>query len=171
MKPLYCLVAMSLICCCLQAQTPADPAKIANIEEIFKLTRVDQMQQTIFAQMRAMTTAQLDKMPNRPKDTSEFQEVQDRMFALLTDKLGWTKLKPRYVALYDETFTAQEITGILDFYRSPAGTAMLQKMPVLMSKSMALSQTLLGDYMPELQSIMEEVRAKHKGDNASPNRP
>ena len=170
MKPLTCLLAMTLVCCSLRGQT-TDSAKMANIEEIFKLTKVDRMQQAVFAQMQSMATAQLEKMPNRPKDTSEIQEVQDRMFALLLDRLSWTKIKPRYVSLYDETFTASEITGMLDFYKSPAGLAMLEKMPVLLSKSMALSQTLLGDFQPELQRMMEEVHAKHKGDNASPSRP
>lgn len=160
MKPLSCLLPVVLACLSLQGQTQ-DPAKIANIEEIFRLTKVDQMQQQVFAQMQTMTTAQLEKMPSLPKDTSEAREVQDRIFALLRDRISWAKMKPQFVSLYDETFTAPEIAGMLEFYKSKAGTAMLEKMPVLLSKTMTLSQTMLGDFMPELQRIMDEVKAKH----------
>ncbi len=170
MKPLSCLLPVVLACLSLQGQTQ-DPAKIANIEEIFKLAKVDQWQQQMFAQMQTMMTAQMEKMPGRPKDTSEGRELQDRMFGLLQDRMSWAKMKPQMVSLYDETFTAVEIAGMLEFYKSPAGTAMLEKMPVLLSKMMTLSQTMLGDFMPELQRIRDEVKAKHNAKEPSPSRP
>ena len=70
-------------------------------------------------------------------------------------------MKDRYVRLYDETFTAQEISGILEFYKTPTGSAMLDKMPVLISKSMTIAQEQMGDLMPEIQRIAEEAKHKH----------
>ncbi len=37
---------------------------------------------------------------------------------------------------YAETFTAEELQDILDFYRSPAGTKMISSKPQLMAKMM-----------------------------------
>ena len=48
---------------------------------------------------------------------------------------------------------------------------MLEKMPVLLSKTMTLSQTMLGDFMPELQRMMDEAKAKHNEKVPSPSRP
>jgi hypothetical protein len=39
---------------------------------------------------------------------------------------------------------------------------MLEKTLQLMQKSMAVGQQLMGDAMPEIQRMMEEMKQKHK---------
>jgi hypothetical protein len=49
---------------------------------------------------------------------------------------------------------------MLAFYQSPAGRAMLEKMPAMMPKSMALVQAQMGDLMPEILRITKEAQQK-----------
>ena len=65
-------------------------------------------------------------------------------------------MKPIYTKIYDETFTSDELSGIVAFYKSPAGRAMVEKMPVLMSKAMAAVQLQMGDVMQQMQQIGTE---------------
>ena len=63
------------------------------------------------------------------------------------------KIRPQLVKLYGETFSAEEIDNILTFYQSPAGHALLDKRPVIMSKTIAL-------LMPEIQRLVKETIPK-----------
>lgn len=161
MKRLTSLLALALFCFSLAAQTP-DPAKIANIEEIFAITKADQMQQQVFSQLEAMAAAQLQKTPGYVQNPDALREMNQRLFQILTQRMNWGKIKPSFVTLYDETFSASEISGMLAFYKTPAGAAMLSKMPVLMSKTMTLAQALMADAMPDVQRTVEEFIAKSK---------
>jgi hypothetical protein len=62
--------------------------------------------------------------------------------------------------LYDEVYSEEQITGILAFYKSPAGQAFLNKMPLLVSKSMEMRQ--MADLIPEIQRITTEAIEKSK---------
>ncbi len=71
-------------------------------------------------------------------------------------------MKPEYVRLYDEVYSDEELNGILAFYKSPAGQAFLNKMPLLMTKSMEIAQRRMAAVMPELQRITKEAVEKSK---------
>jgi len=135
-----------------------EASKRAKIEELFQLTDVERMLGQVLGQVRSMQTAQAERMAMSAEARSRAREIQDRIQAVVARMLSWEKIKPQYVALYAETFTEDEIDGMLAFYRSPAGRAMREKMPVLMQKSMALTQQMMKEIQPEITKIMEEGR-------------
>jgi hypothetical protein len=135
-----------------------EASKKTKIEELFQLTNVDRMVGQILGQVRSMQTAQTERMAMSAEARSRTHEIQDRIQALIARALSWDKIKPEYIALYAETFTEEEIDGMLAFYKSPAGRAMLEKMPVLMQRSMALSQRMMQEIQPEMTKIIEEGR-------------
>jgi hypothetical protein len=67
-------------------------------------------------------------------------------------------MRPSYIKLYSETFSEEEIGGMLAFYESPAGRAMLAKMPTLLTKLIEVAQAQMNDLQPEIQRIMRESR-------------
>jgi hypothetical protein len=107
-----------------------------------------------------MLSSQFGSMPAEARQAAE--EMQQKVMKLLADRLNWDKAKPAYIKLYSETFTESEIDGIVGFYKSPPGQAMLSKMPVLMQKSMAVSQQLMGDVMPDIERMAEEMKQKYQ---------
>lgn len=147
--------------------TPAradDATRKAKAEELLKVSNADQMMKQVFDQMRAQVkaieAAQAGKtdIPADARKASE--EIGDRIMALTEERLG--KMQIMLVQVYADTYTEEEIDGILGFYKSPAGQAMLRKMPVLMQRSMALGQQLMGDLMPEIQKMTQETQEKLK---------
>jgi|HubBroStandDraft_6_1064221.scaffolds.fasta_scaffold315968_1 hypothetical protein len=137
-------------------------SKNAKIEEIMQLMHSDRMLNQVLDQMTNTLRTQLDKMdvPAEARQTQD--EMQQKMMTLIADRLSWNKAKSAYISIYAETFTEGEIDGMLGFYKSSAGQAMLEKMPRLIQKSMAVAQQLMSDAMPEIQRMVEESKQKYK---------
>ena len=140
------------------AASADEASKRAKIDEIFQITNVDRMVKQITDQMQAMQLAQIAKMDKAAQPKAE--EAQNRMSQLLAERLSWERLKPRFSKLYEETFTEEELDGTLAFYKSPAGRALLEKMPALMARSMAVAQEMIADVMPEIESAVRPSQKK-----------
>jgi hypothetical protein len=138
---------------CLNAQALTKQAKI---ERILSLTNADATMDQVFNQRKAMTASAVPA-GTTPEQRARAQEVQNKIFDLVKSRMNWDKMRPQYVKLYDETFADEEITGIFAFYQSPVGHAMLEKMPALISKTMAVVQSQMVDLMPEIQRITKEA--------------
>jgi hypothetical protein len=137
-----------------------EASKTAKIEEMMQLSNMDRMTTQMMDQVKTMLSSQLSSIPAEARQAAD--EMQQKMMKLLADRLNWDKAKPAYIKLYSETFTESEIDGIVGFYKSPSGQAMLSKMPVLMQKSMAVGQQLMGDVMPEIERMAEELKQKYQ---------
>jgi uncharacterized protein len=135
------------------AQQPL--TKEAKIDRMLAVTNASSMIDQMFAQIQKMTSSMLPPGAT-PEETARMQKVQSQVMVAVKERLSWEKMRPQYVKLYSDTFTDSEIDGLLAFYESPAGQAMLKKMPELMGKSMALGQAQMGDIMPEIQRIIKE---------------
>jgi hypothetical protein len=86
---------------------------------------------------------------------------------VLADGFGWNRLEPDYARLYEATYTEDEIDGILAFYKSPSGQAMVEKSPMLVKQSSALVQERMKAVMPQLQQLMKDFAAQ-TGSDAKP---
>ena len=144
------LVIFSLIASALFANAQ-EMTKQAKIERILALTKADAMMDQMFNQLKSMMMS-----PTGSGEPGPTAELQGKVMDLVKQKMSWDKLRPQYVKLYDETYSAEEIDGILAFYQSPAGRAMLDKMPVILSKSIAIAQGMMGDIVPDIQRILRE---------------
>jgi hypothetical protein len=138
-----------------------DAGKTAKIEEMLRLTKTDEMMQQVMSQMKAMNLQQLQKNL-APDEKAQAAEMQQKIFDLVNAKMSWEKFKPAIVQIYAEVYTDEELDGILAFYRSPAGHAMIEKMPQLMSRTMAVAQKLMGDIQPEIEKMVKESAPKDK---------
>jgi hypothetical protein len=131
------------------AASADEASKTAKIEEMFQITNAKQMVQQVMEQMRSMQSAQLAKL--EPAARARAEEDQNKMNQVLAERLSWDKLKPRLITLYSETFTEEELAGTLAFYKSPAGRALMEKMPVLMSRTMVMAQEMMAGTISDLQ--------------------
>ena len=133
--------------------------KEAKIERILELTNAKALMDQMFNQAKTMSASMVSKdVP--PEQWAKVEELQAKMLDLVKARLSWDKMRPQYVSVYSETFSDEEITGILAFYESPAGRAMLAKMPTLLSKSMSVAQAQMGDIVPEIERLTRESLRK-----------
>jgi hypothetical protein len=76
------------------------------------------------------------------------------------EKFSWEKMKPMFIDIYAEVFTAKELNDVITFYESPAGQKFVVKQPELMRVTMQKMQALMAEIMPELQKeIVASIRS------------
>jgi len=142
-----------------------EASKAQKIEELLTLTKADKLIDQVFDQVNGSLSAQLTSLHVPPdKEAPQKQmmaDVQKGLMELLRRKMSWEKMKPQYVRIYSESFTEEEVTGMINFYRTPAGRSMLDKLPMVMAKSMELVQPLMKDLTPEIQRIVEAAAEKN----------
>jgi uncharacterized protein len=129
--------------------------KEAKIERLLTVMNADNMIDQMFEQIKAMTAAQVPP-GSTPEQIAQARQVQTKILDLVKARISWEKMRPQYVKLYAETFSDEEISGMLAFYGSPAGRAMLDKMPALVTKIMEVAQGQMKDVLPEIQRIIRE---------------
>ena len=138
----------------------ADEAtKTAKVEQLLSAMNVEQQQKEMMDQMTQMVIDQFkDQMSKQgnlsPAEMARLEDRQKKLFALIADKTSWQKMKPVFVKAYADTFTEPEIDGIVAFYKTPAGKAMIEKQPMLNTKIMQTVQAQMADLMPEIEAIM-----------------
>ena len=99
---------------------------------------------------------------NRKKKEKELAVFQDKVAAVIAEVFAWEKLKPAYVKLYAEEFSDEELDGIIAFYKSPSGQAMVSKTPSLMTKATTVVQARMAEAQPQLQKLMREFSEQSK---------
>lgn len=95
------------------------------------------------------------KIPDEAKP--KLEEFQRRISEVIMDTFRWERVKPDFVQLYAEMFTEEELDGIIAFLQTPAGRSMMDKNPILMQRSMAISKRLMMQAQPRIQELMREV--------------
>lgn len=126
-------------------------------EELMTVMNVQENIEKSFAMMRQMLPAQMEKMKqfDIPADsTGQTEKALD----IVTEAFKWENIKADYIALYADTFTEEEMRGIIAFYKSPTGQALLEKQPLLMKGSMELNQKQMMGIMPKIKAMQEEMK-------------
>lgn len=143
-----------------------EASRTAKAEEFLRVSHTEEMlNQTMSAILNQTKSGMLQKMFGvtlTPEQAKQSEDLQAKLGAILTNALSWEKLKPIYVKLYADTYTEQEMDGIIAFYKSPAGEAMLAKTPLIMTKANDLVQQQMATAMPEIRKLMESVTGDKK---------
>lgn len=140
-----------------------EAAKRQKIEQLLQLTNSASMLDQMFDQMRGVIAQQREMMNLSKEDSKEMTaEIENLTFGILKERLSWDKLKPKFIELYAETFTEEEVSGMVAFYQSPAGKASIEKMPKLMGRSMAVTNEMMKDVIPDLVQKTEAIVIKYR---------
>lgn len=136
-----------------------ETATHAMAEELLTLMNMPQtIEQGLAAMRQAMPAqlAQMSKAMGEDEMPADVPEQTDKVMGILAEELSWDKVRDDYVGLYASTFTAEELQGMIAFYKSPVGQAFVAKQPELMKHSMEISQKLMVRVMPRLQQVMQK---------------
>lgn len=159
------LIAAALLIAALPAAAD-DSGKKARVEEFFRLARMEDTFKQATAQ--AMTYAksgviqQLTAGKATPEDQKAIDEFRNKVEKVVENAMGWDKIRPLYIQLYADTYTEEELDGIVSFYKSPAGQAMVSKNFVLMKQASEIAQQRMATAIPELQNLIAEFAQRQK---------
>ena len=140
-----------------------DAAKNAKIEEMFRITKLDKLQDQMMEQVKG-ALSNLFEQPGVPAEAKAARkELDDQVWSIISKRVSWDKMKGEYLKIYSENMTEQELDSIIAFYKTPGGVALLEKMPLLMRKGMEIGQAQMKDVGPEIQAAVEKFVQSHKG--------
>ena len=136
-----------------------EASKQAKVKELFAVMHMDHNLDRMMSAMQRQVQVTAQSAPGAEALTPEKKKLQDEFVAnsmkVVEANFGWTVLEPAYVKLYADTYTEAELDGILAFYQSPAGQAMLAKTPQLSSGVMEIVHSRMDDFQPKMQALQE----------------
>lgn len=139
----------------------AAPASNESIERLLVLTRAESLLDGSYANVdRMFRQGFAQGLGGRPLTADEQQRVDAmsvRVMALMKDEMSWARIEPEYVRLYAQTFDQNEVDGLIAFYMSPPGQAMVAKMPLLMQNTMAMMQAQMAALMPKMMAVVQDT--------------
>jgi len=149
--------------------TPASPPTEASIKQLLEVSQSRKLVDSVIAQMENLVQQAIaqaikgQQVP--PKLQQDIDQRRNEMVATMRDLLDWKKLEPMYVRIYQKTFTQPEVDGMIAFYKSPAGQAVISKMPGAMQATVDEMQGMMGPVMEKIQRLQQDVVAELKAGN------
>jgi len=152
------LIFSALVIAC---NAHATPASQESVENLLVATKIESKMELLYDSMEQMMRygikQSVDGKQLSPKQQQLLDSLPAKFAAIMREDFNWAKMKPMYVQLYCETFEEEEVQGLVDFYASPTGQAFVNKMPVVMQKSMALSQSMMQSLMPKMTATIKDA--------------
>ncbi|PYI94349.1 MAG: hypothetical protein DME97_02510 [Verrucomicrobia bacterium] len=145
---------------------PSGPASEASIKQLLELAQAHKLIDSVMNQMDNLMQQSIaqatkgQKIP--PKVQKDIDQRHAEMIAMMKELLDWSKLEPMYVRVYQKTFSQQEVDGMIAFYKTPAGQAVIGKMPAVMQNTIEEMQQLMGPVMQKMQQMQQDVVAEMK---------
>ena len=159
-RNLTLLVTLAALLLTLPAAHADETTKRAKVEQLMTLTKVDamldQLMDQVTTSMKSASEQQMAKMNPTPEQQIAFTKFNTKVNAIIKDELSMDKLRPVMIKVYMDTYTEEELDGIVAFYRSPAGVAFVAKQPQLMQRSMQLMQQQMITLQPLLEQASKE---------------
>lgn len=149
------------------------PALLAILASVFPVGAQEQSRRALAEELMNVTDARsmFDKnisiMREMLKEQTapvkgEQEASKDRTFEVISRYLTWDKMKDDFISVYTEIFTEDEMKGMIAFYRTPSGQALLKKQPLLLQRTMEVSQKWVEDAMPKIVKELSTPAPKAK---------
>jgi hypothetical protein len=132
-----------------------DPARLAAAREMMQVAGVARQ----FEEVMPVLTRHLGQsfMALAPEKAKEIEEVIGQLSTRFVQRKA--ELIDQIAGLYAQELTLEELTAIVDFYKSPVGTKLMTVQPRITRQSMALGQRWGAEIGRELEA---EVRRELK---------
>ena len=138
--------------------------RLALAEEVVSISQADQLMEQMTLGLQDAQAQALDLMlqDTTLSDRQREQLIED-VSEIIVEELApaISEFTKKMAPLLADVYTLAELQGLLEFYNSPTGQAMLAKQPILMEKSMTIAQEWntrnLQDVMQRMQPRIQEV--------------
>jgi len=143
-----------------QEKQPSESAVLA--EELLTLLNVQKNMDAAFQQLGKMN----DQIASAAGATPEAKEKQQKMLEAINAEtkalVNWETLKPMFVSIYSETFTPDELKGMIAFYKTPIGQKWLEKQPQVQMATMQKIQAIMAESQPNIQKVIQRAMDAQK---------
>jgi hypothetical protein len=141
-----------------------EASKQAKVKELFAVMHMernlDEMMQSMRIQVKMVAENGEGSRPMTPAQKKIEQNFINNALQVVNQSFSWPVLEPAYVKLYMGTYTESELDGILAFYKSPAGQAMLNNDSHLKAGVMQIVHSHMGDFEAKIQALEQQYKQK-----------
>lgn len=154
-------LCLSLLLCAapaMAAPPPPEPPSEAQIDRLMQALDYEQMQSQMMAQMAGASQEMAKAIAGDKLSAQQQKQLQQSMqlsLAKAEKMLAWEHVAPIYHKVYREVFTAEEVQAMTEFYRSPVGRSIRDKLPRAMGVTMKEMQPLMNKMLAELRAELE----------------
>ncbi len=133
-------------------------------EDLLLIMKIDEQQTKMFDQIKQMQKEQMlaAGQSMNVKVPEESIAVQGKIMDLMSQEMTWDKVKEDYISAYADTFSEEDLHGLIEFYKSPVGQKLIDKSPELTKKMMAIGQAQTLKLLPKIKEITASVVADVK---------
>jgi uncharacterized protein len=150
------------------AAAPGEPARAGlPFEEAAELMRnmkfSEMMSQSIEQQKEMMGKMfrQMAEQSGRPVNEEELA-IQTRFMSSFLDLIDWDGMEEDMARAYGETFTREELKGLIDFYSTTSGQAFINKQGELGQRMSESMQPRIMGAFSKMQPLIQEMEREAK---------
>ena len=130
------------------ATPPANLSSEQSVNEMLKLMQLENLLKSALKQMnegmeKGMEASMGKATSGReltPAQKAEVEDFRKKFKTTMAEELSIDKITSIYAQTYRQTFTQEEVNGVIAFYKSPAGKAVTEKNPDVMRKAAGLTE-------------------------------
>jgi len=149
----------------------AAPARDASIRQLLEIMHARKLVDGLPQQMNAMMSGMLQKMLQgqavSPTQQHAIDEMVSKMTALMREEFKWDQMELLYLKIYRESFSEAEIQSMIAFYSTPAGQAVVNKLPLVTQNVMTAMQERVAAMMPKIQQMAADMAQQIKQENTT----
>jgi hypothetical protein len=138
------------------AAPPSEESVLKMMNALQLHVTLDQMVAQLDAGMKAGLKDSMKGKELDPLRTAELGQLQSKISATIKDEFSFAKMKDIYLKVYGETFTQEEVNSINAFYASPAGKAMIEKIPLATKKATPLLHERMSLVTQKIKTMQQE---------------
>src|SRR5882762_7757157 len=162
------LVMTLVLAVCASQAAYAQDAKPAeqSIRQLFEVMHSSNLLNAYLTQIdgtvRASMQQALAGQQLNPKQKQILEDMGREIGALVKAELNWPAIEPMMIDVYRNTFSQHEVDGMLTFYRSDTGQAVIAKLPAAMQQSMTSIQGHVKTLTPRIAQLEKDTAAQLK---------
>lgn len=139
----------------------ATPASDSSVRQLLAAMHARKLTHRLKSQYRSIMTAAMQRelkgIKVTPKQEKIIKNMTNAVSNTLQEEVSWKKLEPMYLREYKKTFSEKEVEGMLAFFKTPAGQAYANKVPLLTHNIMLDYEKNMGPVlMQRLQRIYKK---------------
>lgn len=151
-------LALALLLC---LTVHAAPPSRSSIERLLEVTQAEKLSAAMASQVDQMMQAgMMQALAGKDLSGEQSQAAQKLMKSLsaeVRDAVSFEKTKDIYVQVYTETYTQEEVDGLIAFFSTPIGQSYIAKTPQLTQRTAALMQERMGSVMQKVQTSIADA--------------
>lgn len=147
------------MCLVVAPVTYAQTASKASVEELLTVLEMEQGVDDYASSYEVLAKTSVQRALKGVVLSKNGQDIANgipqKVVAMMKTEINWSKVKGDYIALYQKTFTQEEIDAQLAFYKSPVGRSIHKKSKTASKQSVNLISSRGNTLMPSISNLIK----------------